>query len=277
LVSQFQTQALLHIAAADPALPVPRPIPTLSGAVEYILSGDAPRSVRLLSYLDGRVLAGVARGARQRRALGALLARLDIALAGFSHPAAGYRLLWDIQHAADVRDYLQYTADPTQRGVASSFLDNFERHALPALGGLRRQVIHNDLNPHNVLTAIDDPDRITGIIDFGDMVQAPLVNDLATAAAYQMAADGPPLDGIGDFIAAYHAVLPLEAQEVDLLYDLVATRMVMTVAITGWRAARFPENRDYILRNAPRAHSSLARLAEIPRSEAQDTLRRLCP
>ena len=44
-------------------------------------------------------------------------------------------------------------------------------------------------------------------------------------------------------------MLPLQAAELDILFDLIATRMVLTVAITGWRAARYPENAAYILRN----------------------------
>jgi Ser/Thr protein kinase RdoA (MazF antagonist) len=40
---------------------------------------------------------------------------------------------------------------------------------------LRRQVIHSDLHGDNVLTVSDDENRIAGVIDFGDMVRAPLI------------------------------------------------------------------------------------------------------
>ena len=71
-------------------------------------------------------------------------------------------------------------------------LEGFERHAVPLLRGLRRQVIHNDFNPHNVLADAVDDTRIAGVIDFGDMVHAPLVQDLATACAYLKAICSPP-------------------------------------------------------------------------------------
>ena len=57
---------------------------------------------------------------------------------------------------------------------------------------------------------------------------------------------------------AYTAVLPLNDAELDLLFDLITARMVTTLSITSWRAARYPENAAYILRNAPAAKAGLA-------------------
>jgi Ser/Thr protein kinase RdoA (MazF antagonist) len=70
--------------------------------------------------------------------------------------------------------------------VLSDWLAHFMQQVQPRLGGLRHQVIHNDLNPYNVL--VDPQDHITtvGLIDFGDMVQAPLINELAVACSYQL-------------------------------------------------------------------------------------------
>ena len=73
------------------------------------------------------------------------------------------------------------------------------------------------------------------------MVHAPLINNLAVAAAYQLAPTGHPLETAAEMIAAYHEVLPLETAELEILFDLIMTRMVLTVAITGWRAPRYPE------------------------------------
>ncbi|WP_209425410.1 phosphotransferase [Pararhodobacter sp. SW119] len=277
-VTAFQTAALLHVAARDPALPVPRVHLTRDGAPDWLFArpGEAPRIVRVLSYLDGEPLHRAPASAAQRRNLGAVLARLARALQGFAHPAAHHELLWDIQHADRVRGLLDHIPDPQQRGLARRFLDNFEAHALPVLDQLRAQVIHNDLNPHNVLVSAEDPGRIAGIIDFGDMVHAPLVNDLAVAAAYHPAQADHPLAAMADLVAGYHDVLPLQEEECALLFDLIAARMVVSVAISGWRAARHPDNRDYILRNNRLAWIGLESLDQIPRAQAQDYFRHLC-
>ncbi|WP_163066531.1 phosphotransferase, partial [Acinetobacter baumannii] len=70
------------------------------------------------------------------------------------------------------------------------------------------QVVHNDFNPHNVLAGATDDDEIAGVIDFGDMVRSPLIQDLATACAYQLTPDGHPLRGVADMAQAFHAVYP---------------------------------------------------------------------
>jgi Ser/Thr protein kinase RdoA (MazF antagonist) len=64
-------------------------------------------------------------------------------------------------------------------------------------------------------------------------------------------------------LRAYDAVYPLSSAERAALPDLVAGRHLLTLLITGWRAALHPENADYIRRNAPLARASLARLAAL--------------
>jgi len=277
-VTAFQTEALQHIALRDPDLPVPRVLPTREGAGAWTFTrpGEAPRIVRILSYLRGEPLHRMSAGTPQRRALGTALARLDRALHGFEHPAAHHVLMWDIKHAGQTRSLLDHIPDPLNRARALRFLDSFETHAQPVLPGLRAQVIHNDLNPHNVLVCAQNPDQVAGIIDFGDMVHAPLINDLAVACAYHPAQTGHPLASMADLIAGYHAGQALTATEIELLFDLIAARMVVSVAISGWRAAHHPENRAYILRNNRLAWTGLARFDEISRAQAQDYFHTLC-
>jgi hydroxylysine kinase len=70
--------------------------------------------------------------------------------------------------------------------------------------------------------------------------------------------------------------LPLTAVEIDVFLDLVRARQLMIVVITEWRAERQPENRDYILRNNPRAWHSLEQFGAITRENARRSLRRAC-
>ena len=154
--------------------------------------------------------------------------------------------------------------------------DRFDADIAPALPGLRWQVVHGDLNPHNILADPAGPDRVTGILDFGDMVRTPLVCDLAIAASYRID-PAHPLDSLSDFAAAWHATDPLTGAERALLPDLVAARMVTTVAITARRAARYPANAAYILRNVPSARAGLAALATLDRATVATTLAAACP
>lgn len=277
-VTHMQTMALLHIADRNPQLPVSRVLPALDGQRELALDipGRGACLVQLLSFLEGDPLHGARGGARQRSHLGRALAELDLALVDFTHPASGHELLWDMKHAERLRGLLPHIEDHARRQIAVQFLDDFVTQALPVWPRLRTQFIHNDLNPHNVLVDPHDRDRITGILDFGDMVHAPLIQDVAVGSAYQMLDAAHPLETAAEFVAGYHAVNPLREHEVDLLYGLIAMRLVMAVGITAWRAARYPENSEYILRNAPPAWAALKRITSLSPDEAKAYLRRAC-
>jgi hydroxylysine kinase len=130
-------------------------------------------------------------------------------------------------------------------------LRRFELHTKPVLPTLRRQPSITTFNIYNVLVDAADTDRIAAILDFGDMVRAPLINDLAVAAAYQLGKDDDPLADVLPFVAAYHAVLPLTCQEIDVLFNLMLARLVMVVAISGWRARAIPTTRPTCCATTP--------------------------
>lgn len=277
-VNDLQVSALLHVEQVDPQIPVPRVFPALNGQPHLRLPFEQGRlrAVRLLSYLPGTPLNTVEHTAAHRRELGTHLAKLGLALRDFSHHAAGHELAWDIQHASGISPLIAHIPDADRRRLAEQFLISFETNAKPVLPKLRAQVIHNDLNFYNVLVDPNEHDRLVGILDFGDMVFSPLVVDVAVGASYHMNTTDDPWDAVGDFVSAYHAVSPLERDEVDLVYDLIAARFVVTVAITGWRAERYPENSAYILKNNATAWRGLAHLSTLQRDVAQRRLRIAC-
>ena len=277
-VTKFQTNALRHIERTDPTLPAPRIVLTRDGASEAPLElGNGQSSVvRLLTFLHGEPLHKVERSLAQRRNIARCLAMLDLALRDAPPPSAGHELQWDIKNALQLRPQTGAIDDAERRRRVVTILDSFELHVSPWLGKLRRQVIHNDFNPHNILVAAEDHARVTGILDFGDMVETPLVIDLAVACAYQVGAGSHPLATTSEFIAAYHAVNPLLPEEFDILFDLIKARLVTTVVLTSWRAARYPENKDYILRNNPPSWAALDQIEGIGRDEARDFIAKAC-
>lgn len=276
-VTNLQTEALVHVAARDPGLPIPRMFRTRHGALELDITFEdgSTRVMRLLSFLAGNPMHTVGASALLRRDLGQCAARLTRALADFSHAGANHKLLWDLQHAAETRPLVD-AVPADRRDLVNRFLDGFEAHALQVLRQLPKQPVHSDLNPHNVMVDPANHDRVAGIIDFGDLVCTARINDLAIAAAYQVSDGGDPLAPACEFIAAYHAVLPLEPLEFEVLFDLIATRMAMTVVISSWRATRYPANRDYILRNNARAWARLQRIAPWSRDQARVQIQRAC-
>ena len=270
----FQIAALEHIARTSPSQPVPRVVRTLDGrARDTVALADGGRTtVRMLSYLEGIQIRETARTAEQRVAMGKGLAELNLALQGFTHPAATHDLLWNVSAAHRLTVQLDSLAPGPRRALARSFMTRFTDHVLPRLASLRAQVIHNDYHLYNVLVAPDDPARITGIIDFCDMLHAPLVGEVATAAAFHMTGSADLFEGPAQFVAAYQSVLPLTEPEQEVVADLMATRHLITALISEWRALRYPENRAYIMRHNPAAWEALSQMADLSHHEARDRL-----
>jgi hydroxylysine kinase len=273
-VVDLQTACLDHIAAVDPARPVPRVLRTIAGATgdHIVLSGDRRCAVRMLTYLEGVQAKGTARSRAQRVQLGAALAKLDLALSDFAHPAASHDLLWNVARADRLAHLVDAIVGDARRRIVRHFMDRFVDQLLPRLAGMRAQVIHNDFNLYNGLVAADDPDRVTGIIDFGDIIHAPLVGEVATGASYQMADVADPLAAAAEFVGAYHAILPLLAEEQEIVADLMTTRHLITVLISEWRSRRYPENYAYIMRHNPASWDALRLMADLSRDSARDRL-----
>ena len=271
-VTAMQTAALAWLAAVDPDLPVQRVCRTLDGGESAIVIGPSGQEhvVRLLTWVEGTMLHAVQPGPDLHRGIGALLGRLTLGLRGFFHPAAGHVLQWDIKQAARLRPMVEGADDPALRARLSAALDRFDAELAPRLPHLRAQIVHNDFNPHNLVG--DATGRPAGIIDFGDMVHTPLVCDLAVACSYHITRGEAPLARVAEMVAGYASVLPLEEEELALLPDLIRLRHVTTLAVSAWRARRYPENAAYILRNA---EASLRGLDAIGRIGTDATARLL--
>lgn len=194
--------AVLEHLAGEPA------VPRLAGPSQ----GYAGYTVRLLSWLDG---APWADAPGDRASLGRTVARVDRALASFSHPQRHRPHRWDLKH-----------------GYGGS------------LDHLPHQLIHNDANEHNVLVGPDGV--VSGLIDFGDVVFTARVCGLAIAGAYAMQGCADPARAVVDVVRGYHEVTPLSVDELAVLWELMLARLRMSVDMAAKQFAEQPEN-DYLL------------------------------
>lgn len=281
LVTDFQIQALLHIQAkADTLLKTPAVLRTTSGEYRLTLESKGRSHVaRVVSYLEGKPLGGTVPDTVLARDMGRYLARLGRVLSDFTHPGADQGLLWDMKQAVSLRELLQYIDDRETRRLASRTLDHFETSVLPVFNALRWQVIHNDMNPDNVLLEESPSDKIAGVIDFGDLARSPLIIDVAVAASYLRTLEGNPLTLIAEFLAGYHRETPLTRNEIDILHELINVRLMTTVSILSWREWSRGAD-DAYLQAAAAAESSAAlffrKMSEIPGEHAARTYRQVC-
>ena len=249
----LQNACLARIAATDPSLPVPRVLADCQGRNLCPLPPGPDGSIRLarvLSYIDGTPLDATVSTAAERGQIGRVLARLRLAMAGFSHPAENRLLAWDIQHLMRLTPFLQTIPDPEQKRMLRDGLDRFSRIE-SALPGLRRQVLHNDFSKSNIIVDHADPAFVCGIIDFGDTVRTAIAIDVATAMMNQLpaTADAQMFDAPADLLAGYLVLADLTRDEIALLPHLIMARVITRALITIRRAQLFPDNAPYIIRN----------------------------
>lgn len=266
-VVSMQLAALQHVARVDPAFPVPRVVPDVDGAASCTVTGadGEPRLVRVLSFLPGRTLDYDRTTSEQRRAVGAAIGRLSLALEGFSHPGADRVLAWDLQRLSTLRPHLVHVHDVAARADVEAELDRFDAVTAPGLMRVRHQVVHNDANMDNVV--VDDHGWVSGILDFGDMVRTAVVADLAVAMAYAVPSIAvladPAVDPwrpAYDLADGYVDTRPLTADEIDLLPHLVRARMAQRMLVNSWLAATNPGNAHHTLRANGHAIAALRRL-----------------
>jgi 4-aminobutyrate aminotransferase-like enzyme/Ser/Thr protein kinase RdoA (MazF antagonist) len=224
---ELQDAVLAHLAGLG--------APRLLGS-SLVSVGGEQRVARLLSWIEGRPWAEVGASAARLEQLGAVVARTDRALAGFSHPAMRRALKWNL---LTVPVELAGYVDGRRRQLVDEVFG-----ALPSLDGLPEQVIHNDANELNVLVGPDGV--VSGLIDFGDTVWSARVCGLAVAGAYAMQGLRDPVRDVLPLVRGYHGVTPLRADELAVLFALMRVRLAVSVCMSAWQYAKDPSN-EYLL------------------------------
>jgi Ser/Thr protein kinase RdoA (MazF antagonist) len=255
---------------------VPRIVRTLSGRDRGVIRSEdgSEACLRVVTWLSGKLLSDVDVTREIAARFGKRLAELDIALKDFSHAGETQSLLWDSQRAGELRGLLGYVNDRAAKDSVENVLDDFDSRVKPVLLELPQQVIHNDANDGNIL--LNGRDEISGIIDFGDMMKAPRVVDLATAASY-LRTDGDPLELIEPFVAAYRQKNALLEAELDVLFDLIRTRLSTTLTFMYWRLAARDVDDPYRQKTLSVNSNALIFMQKLSSIGRAAFIQRICP
>jgi Ser/Thr protein kinase RdoA (MazF antagonist) len=267
----FQHAGMRRVAARGCGIEVPRVVPSLAGAdVESLTSrAGAEHRLRVLTWIDGGVLAGqTPRSGALLESIGASMAQVDLALAEIAHPAMHRVLQWDLRHAGMARVHAALLAETWRERVHTSFA----RWEELDWTSLRRGVIHGDANDHNVLA---ERDRMTGLLDFGDMVHSAIVCDLAVALAYAMLGERDPLVAAGAVIRGYHLHNPLTFPEQRALDVLVRVRLAASLCYAAHNKIRDPDDPYQVVSEAG-VRALFERLDAYPPGAAENMVRAAC-
>ncbi len=236
------------------------------------LQGDAltltkRHILRLLTFLEGDFLGSVSHPPELLKSFGTFLGSVDRELEGLRDATLAAREYpWDLQHMDRSKRYLANIPDPSDRSLVDYFIMQFEQRVFPKRAKLRKGIIHNDANVWNVLTSND---RITGLIDFGDMCYTWIICELAVGLAYLMMDKDDPLEICREVISSYHQVEPLKKTELELLYYLIAGRLCISVCNSAYAKIKSPES-EYITISEKGAWKLLRKMLSISPMEASN-------
>ena len=231
---------LTHLNASSLSKPIPNTKAELITLAN--INGEA-KLLRLLTFVEGDFLAEVNQTPDLLYSLGQFMAEIDKSLVHFRNKGIEARKLdWDLQHINQCRALGTDISDPAERKLVDYFFLQWDQQVHPQLASLRKAIIHNDANDWNILVK---ENRVSGIIDFGDSVYTPLINELAITITYSVFGKEDPIASALPIIEGYTSILKLFEEEIDLLYYLIAGRLIMSVCKSAHEKKLKPES-EYI-------------------------------
>lgn len=200
------------------------------------------RCVRLISWLEGALLsARTYKSPELLHSIGSEAGKITNGLLNFTHESANRNLDWDVAAGLWVCDYLHLFSEE-KRQIVQYFIDDFTK-IQPEFNKLRKSIVHNDGNDNNIVVSENILEqKCIGIIDFGDAVYTQTINDLAILLAYTIMDAEVPLEAASQVIKGYHSTFGLEEKELDLLYTLVAMRLIISVTKSAINKEKEPDN-----------------------------------
>lgn len=280
LVLDFQNKALLHLATGPTREICPHVQAAEKGAaiVSVQKNGQSYR-LRMLSHLQGTPLGQSATPKLPLlEAIGRALGQVDRSLASFTHPAMTRRMYWDSKYALDtVEQNRRYVADKSRFKLLDQFLDGYRDQTRARFPELRQTVIHNDANDLNLLVdQRQSPSRLTGLIDFGDMVRTFTICELANLSAYLLMNRSKPLQALPPLIRGYHEENPLTESEIVTLFDFLCIRLCLSVTNAARQKLQDPNN-AYLTVSESAAWALLATLRSVSHQDVLDVIKESVP
>ncbi|MEO8878764.1 MAG: aminotransferase class III-fold pyridoxal phosphate-dependent enzyme [Gemmatimonadaceae bacterium] len=283
---EAQQAALAHVASNVDV--TPRVLRTAAGAslATAVGSDGEEHLVWAISWLEGRPLALSSRRSPEiLEDLGRQAGALSAALADFDTPAIHRDFYWDLANGRGIiAQFLPLVTDIALARSIEALMASFDARTAPLLPELPRGTVHGDANDYNVLIgggngggdeAGDQSgdmesrgQRVTGMVDFGDMTYSYRIGDLAIAIAYVVLVADDPLATAAAVVRGYcERVTPTDS-ELSALFGLVVLRLCTSACIAADQQRQRPDNAYLGVSQGPIARA-LPLLATIPFSLAE--------
>jgi 4-aminobutyrate aminotransferase-like enzyme/Ser/Thr protein kinase RdoA (MazF antagonist) len=275
----FQTNIFIHLTEYNLPIQLPKPVKNLNGKYCFSFKDDknAIRWIRMNTWVDGDMIFDYKYHATELLIeWGKTCGLLNQALMNFDHSAAHIQHEWDLSLALNNRKFRTYIQGELELSIADYFWNLYEIEVLPLHSKLSKSIIHSDVNDYNLLVNSNlGVTKITGVIDFGDALYTHRINELAIACAYAAMFKSNPLEAVTNLVKGYHQMIPLIDIEIQILYILIANRLLTTVGNAAKNRVFEPEN-EYLFVSEKPAWDVLKLWYEIPQNLAYYAFRNAC-
>ena len=219
----------------------PNPIKTIDGEYVKIHKINGQKFIcRMLSFLEGEMLGSIKNTKEMFNSLGIFLAKMNQNLQSYNNNIIKARVWhWDLQHFHLNKKYIDYIPNAKDRSLVKYFFYQFQENVSPLIPSLRKSIIHSDANEWNVLI---QNGKVSSIIDFGDLVYSPLINEIAIAMTYASYDKENPLDWALIILKSYNSEIPILEIEIKTLYYLIAARLCISLCNAAYSKKINPEN-----------------------------------
>lgn len=268
-----ETEALNYLSKAKD-FDSPKPIKFLDGSyVKRVIWNDTEILIRLISFVEGDFIGELNVNDDIVNSLGLMLGKLNLKLQSWSNYTIKSREFeWNLDCFLMSKDYIDQIESFEDRKLVQYFFQQYEFEVLPISGNLRKSIIHNDANEWNLLTKNGIS---SGIIDFGDISYAALINELAIAIVYISYRESDYLHWAEKLIASYHSIIPLEELELKVLYYKISLRLCVSACNSAKAKKENPKNK-YITHSESKVSNMLRAWIKISPYHAENRFRKVC-
>ena len=274
---EMQNAILQYLDEKNLSLDLPALHPSLTGNnIQTIKdSSGNDRYLRVMNWVPGQVFAkAFPKNKLMLESLGAACGQLCEALKDFDHPGTHRWYKWDLAQTEWIQDHFQLFQGEEAQLIVYFF--QLFQDVKPTYQLLRKSVIYNDANDYNVLVDTKEPvPQVSGLIDFGDAIFTQTINDLAIAIAYGAMDKEQPLEAACQILAGFNSHFPLEEKEVEVLYTLIAARLIISLTVSAINKRDHPEN-EYLLISEKPAWDLLKKWRNISPAFAHYSFREAC-
>ena len=239
--------------------------------VKYLDQKNRECFVRILSYIDGQMYGDLKPNTNIEKSLGKLLGKTSIQLKFFFDKVGYRKFIWDPSNINWIFKEINIFTGNRKLILLKCFSEykNFVKNNLKKL---KYSITHSDPNNYNLVVKNN---KVNGLLDYGDSIYAPTINDLAICLSYALMNNKNIYSTLKNIISEYNNLFPIDEDEINSLISLCKSRLMITVVMAKKQRIKYPSNK-YLSISENDAWSLLEKFDKIPTQFLIYIIRNIC-